>query len=407
MPFIEAKYSRTDSVGTGSSGPAFIQGQTLVDPEQFLTGRNREAFRLDNPFLDPQARALIVAQRALNGQGASNATAISIRENLQGLGARTEEARRETYRIVTGVRGNFWDDWGYELSINYGKLKEKTKILGNLDIQRFLLGMDAVDEGVFNGGPANGNIVCRSQLQDPADVVGYYPWVYGVDAFGAGPDRDHFGDPNAAARLAADVAACVPVNPFGGNFSQDVRNYVLLDTVAKGKTSQLDLLGFVSGDTSNFLNLPGGPIGFVLGAEYRTDNAFYDQDDQVTLGYTFYNAIPTFEAKKSKVKEAFAEIRIPIVKDVPFLQELEVSGAARVSNYNLGNTGTVWAYNGSVIWSPIDGVRFRGNYGRSVRAPNQVELFSEPGQNFAPGFAILARRATSAPVRQFRAANCR
>ena len=113
------------------------------------------------------------------------------------------------------------------------------------------------------------------------------------------------------ARLAADVAACVPINPFGGQFSQAVRDYVLLDTVAKGKTSQFDVLAFVSGDTSSFLNLPGGPIGFVLGAEYRADDLFYDQDDDVTLGYTFYNAIPTFDAPKSKVKEAFGEIRHP------------------------------------------------------------------------------------------------
>src|SRR6185369_13297558 len=104
---------------------------------------------------------------------------------------------------------------------------------------------------------------------------------------------------------------------------------------------------------------------FVLGAEYREDNVFYHQDEQVQLGYTFYNAIPDFRAKKSKVKEAFGEIRIPIVKDVPFLRELELSGAARVSDYNLGNTGTVWAYSASGIWSPVNGLRIRGNYGRS------------------------------------------
>src|SRR4029450_4154960 len=51
--------------------------------------------------------------------------------------------------------------------------------------------------------------------------------------------------------------------------------------------------------------------------------------------------------------------------------------------YKLGNTGTVWAYNGNVVWSPVKGLRFRGNYARAVRAPNQVELFTPFGQNFA------------------------
>ena len=116
-----------------------------------------------------------------------------------------------------------------------------------------------------------------------------------------------------------------------------------------GKTEQFDVMGSSAGDSSrNGSNLPGGPIGFVLGGEYRTDDVFYDQDDEVSLGYTFYNAIPTFEAPKAKVKEAFGEIRIPIIKDEPLLQELEISAAARVSDYNLGNTGTVWAYNGKL-----------------------------------------------------------
>ena len=60
---------------------------------------------------------------------------------------------------------------------------------------------------------------------------------------------------------------------------------------------------------------------------------------------------------KAEVKEAFGEIRLPLLKDLPLIRELEIDGAARVSDYKLGSTGTVWAYNGNVIYSPIDGVR--------------------------------------------------
>ena len=34
---------------------------------------------------------------------------------------------------------------------------------------------------------------------------------------------------------------------------------------------------------------------------------------------------------------------------------------------------TVWAYNGGAQWSPIEGMMFRGNYARAVRAPNLSE----------------------------------
>jgi outer membrane receptor protein involved in Fe transport len=376
VPFVEATFSRTDSIGTGSSGPAFIQGSTL---DGF-----RERIRLDNPFLTSQALAVICQERALAGQTCTNpATRIPLRENLLGLGARTEAARRDTYRIVGGIRGDFLDTWNYEVSVNYGRMDERTQILGNLDIQRFLLGMDA---GV---NPATGQIQCRSQFDPTA-------------AFGIGIDESLA----PGSRLANDIAACVPINPLGGQFSQAVRNYTLLNTTAKGRTSQFDATAFVSGDTSKFFNLWGGPIGFVLGAEYREDNLFYHQDPQVQAGYTFYNSIPDFIAPKSKVKEAFGEVRLPIVKDRPFLNELEVDGAARVSNYSIGKTGTVWAYNGSVIWAPVHGFRFRGNYGRSVRAPNQSELFSAAGQNFAPGFGDPCSSVNIGAGSTYRAQNC-
>jgi len=386
VPFVEAKFARTDSKGAGANGPAFFTGSTMGDPIAFVVANsNRERPRLDNPYLDPTARTLITNQ--ILASGVNNCTFSPLtatdraritagsfrfceRLNMEGLGNREEDARRDTYRIVGGIRGDLGSSWNYEISANYGHLKERTEIKGNLDIQRFLLAMDAVRN-------PSGNIVCASQI-NPARAFGYLPWFY-YQYYGASYPG---ADPNAPTKLANDIAGCQPINPFGGNFTDAQKAYLLQDTVAKGSTSQFDVTAFISGDTGKFFNLPGGPIGLVLGAEYRTDNVTYDQDPLVNLGYTFYNAIPSFRADKSKVKEAFGEIRIPIFKDRPFLRELEVDGAARVSDYNLGTTGTVWAYNVNAIYSPVKGLRLRGSYARSVRAPNQVELFSPAGQNF-------------------------
>jgi outer membrane receptor protein involved in Fe transport len=374
VPFFEGTFSRTDSSGTGGSGPAFIAGTALGDVFQFFGGRNREQIRLDNPYLTTQAVNTICGIRAQRGQACPNSLQFSVNEGLLGLGNRTENARRDTYRIVGGIRGDLGSSWNYEVSANFGQLKERTKILGNLDTQRMLLAMDAVRN------PANGQIVCRSQI-DPSAAFGgttyFYSYAYGNDGI-------HHFDQNFQQRLQQDVAACVPVNVLGGQFTDAQKAYLLRNTVSHGKTQQFDATAFITGDTSKFFNLPGGPIGIVLGGEYRTDNLSYDQDPQVQLGYTFYNSIPTFKAPRQKVKEAFGEIRIPIMKDRPLLRELEIDGAARVSNYNLGSTGTVWAYNANLIYSPISGLRLRGNYARAVRAPNQVELFTPFGQNFTP-----------------------
>jgi outer membrane receptor protein involved in Fe transport len=397
-PFVEAKWSHTKTLGSGSSGPAFINGAALSDPEGLFglgLGMNREQVALNNPYMTPQALSVICAQRTLNGQSCANLnTRISIREVMEGLGNREEEATRDTYRIVGGVKGDFNGDWHYEVSGNYGRLDEKTKILGNLDVQRFLLANDAVRN-------ASGQIVCRSQV-NPAAAIGYFPWVY-LHYYGASYPG---ADPNAEQKLASDVSQCTPINVMGGNFTDAQRAYLLQDTTSTGHTRQLDFTGFVSGDTSKFLNLPGGPVGIVLGAEYREDNLRFDQDPLVQLGYTFYNAIPTFKAPKSKVKEGFGEISVPILKDLPFVHELEVDAAARVSHYNLGTTGTVWAYNVNGIYSPIDGLRLRGNYARAVRAPNQSELFTPEGQNFAPGFADPCSARNIGAGTPNRATNC-
>lgn len=389
VPFVEAKFSRTDSKGAGANGPAFFTGSTMGDPLQFVVANgNRERPALNNPYLDPTTSTLIANQILASGINTCTFTPLTAtdrariaagtyrfceRLNMAGLGNREEDARRDTYRVVGGIRGDLGSSWHYEVSANYGHLKETTEIKGNLDIQRFLLAMDAVRN------PANGQITCASQI-NPARAFGSSPWFYYSYYGSSYPGADNSGHANA--KLANDVAQCTPINPFGGNFTQAQKAYLLQNTVAKGSTSQFDATAFVSGDTGKFFNLWGGPVGIVLGAEYRSDNVTYDQDSLVNLGYTFYNAIPSFHARKERVKEAFGEISIPIVKDRPFLRELEVDGAARVSNYNLGTTGTVWAYNVSGIYSPIEGLRLRGNYARAVRAPNQVELFSPAGQNF-------------------------
>jgi outer membrane receptor protein involved in Fe transport len=350
-PFVEATWSHTTVYGSGSSGSAFISGSVLGD--------SREKLRLDDPYLSAQARQLITTNLiAAGGATPTDATQFSVRQVLTGLGSRAEESYRNTYRAVAGVRGTFNNNWKYEVSANYGEFKENTTILGNLNVQRFLLANDPVRN-------ASGNIVCRSQVDGAANTV---PYVNGQDAI-----------------LAADVAACTPINIIGGQFTPAQKSYLLQNTNSVGKITQFDLNGFVSGDLRQLFSLPGGPIGFSLGGEYRRETNLYRQDPLVSQGFTFYNSIPTFTAPALEVKEAFGEVRIPLVKDIFLLQELTLSGAGRVSKYNT-RAGTVYSYNFGGDWSPIRDIHFRANYARAVRAPNLGELYTPNGQNYAPGF---------------------
>ncbi|HEX8624271.1 MAG TPA: TonB-dependent receptor [Allosphingosinicella sp.] len=365
-PFIEAKYSRTDSLGN-ASGPFFTGNST---------GSPRDGFRTaSNPFLTQQARNIINdyygdyydANGDYGGDGIPDATQFdrrfSIYRNVVEFGNREEEGRRETYRMVAGIRGDLGNSWNYEVSANYGAHRERTNIFGNVDLQRYLLAIDAVRA-------PNGQIVCRSQI-DPSAAVAFENVVVGQEAF-------------AQARLAADVAACTPVNLFGsGNITQANRDYLLSNSSVRAKINQFVFNAFISGNSGKWFELPGGPVGFAAGVEYRKESAFYDQDDFTQTGLSFYNAIPTWDNDDFGVKEVFGEIRLPILRDTPFFHELTVNFAGRISDYK-GATGTVYAYNAGVDWAPVQDLRFRGNYSRAVRAPNLSDLSFPISQNFAP-----------------------
>ena len=316
MPFVEASFVRTNSVGQGSSGPAFITGATIGSAFGYTPPLSTyERPSLNNPYLSDQARTQIIAALVASGANPAaitGATQFTLRRNLTDLGTRTEAAQRDTYRIVAGIRGDLSSHLNYELSANYGAFVEHTQLEGVMNTQRFLLAMDAQRNSA-------GVIVCGSQL----------------NAARAGTDLN-----GNAANLAQDIAACVPINPFGnGNISQAAKNYLLRNTTSYGKLTQLDILGSVSGDTGSFFDLPGGPVRFSAGGEYRRETAVYREDPAVESGYYFYNAIPAFTPPSFAVKEAFAEVQLPLLRDLPFAKELTVGSAARVSNYK-GAAGT-------------------------------------------------------------------
>ena len=402
--FFEGKYARAKVRGS-NFGPSFIQGT-------FTQFDYRERVRLDNPFLTPAQRSTIANAILTSGcntsltvacsgarqtrsdsggigiAGALNAADIAainngtyrfvVSRNLADLSIRDEQFTRDTYRAVIGLRGTFNSDWSYEISANYGRTEESTFATGYLDRQRFMLAMDA---GL---NPVTGQIECRSKF-DPAAKRAY--------------------NASGAARLEADVAACVPYNPFGSADNSAAARYAGASYSNTGWAEQFVVSGFVSGDSSQLFELPGGPVSFAIGGEYRREDAFYDQDANAAAGNTTAVAFGNFDPPAFEVKEAYTELRIPILANTPFFEELTVSGAGRVADYK-GGVGTVYAYNGGVDWAPFDGIKLRANYGRSIRAPNATETFGELIPNFAPGFQDPCRPSNIGAGTSFRGANC-
>jgi outer membrane receptor protein involved in Fe transport len=250
--------------------------------------------------------------------------------------------------VVGGIEGRFNDDWRYELAVNYGQLTSNTTSTNNL----LLFKPDGSNAGFLNAIDATrnaaGQIVCRINAVTVTDP------------------------------------ACVPFNPFGSNVAGNAasRAYVNVDSLYRQTASQFIVSANMSGDLSQLFELPGGPVGFAVGAEYREERANVETDQNTRDGLTFLTAIQPVAYPKLTVKDIYGEIRVPILRDVPGFNLLEVNGAYRYSEYNT-NAGGTHAYNGSVIWSPINDVKFRAAYARSVRTPTPSDLFDPVGQNFA------------------------
>ena len=85
--------------------------------------------------------------------------------------------------------------------------------------------------------------------------------------------------------------------------------------------------------SGELFELPGGPAGFAIGVEHRDQSGRFDPDPVVAAGLgSDIPALPT--SGGFNVNEAYAELRLPLLSDTPFFHRLELTGAARYSDYS-------------------------------------------------------------------------
>jgi len=181
-----------------------------------------------------------------------------------------------------------------------------------------------------------------------------------------GPDSACTGQPGLDG-----VGTCVPFNFFGGagSITPDMMNFVTFIQNDSSKQDMWDASANVSGE---LFELPGGPLGLAFGAEYRELSGRFDPDPVVAAGFS--SDIPAGPTKGTlTVKEAYAELNAPIIKDVTFLKLLELNAAVRISDYS--RSGSTTTFKGQANWKPIKDLRFRGSYAEGFRAPTIGELF--------------------------------
>ncbi len=343
--FSELKYSHNES--TSYSQPTF-DFFLFVEP--------------DYAFLPPNIAAAY-ADAALN---VGSPALLASRDNFD-LGVRAEDIERETLRSVIGIDGDLMDNLSYEVSYVYGKSQIDNDAVNNRLTDRYAAALDAVID------PATGTAVCRSNLDATAEPANLQWQGWNTFTPGAGSAWAGTFTPGAA-------SGCVPINIMGdGAVSAAARNWIMATTTDHSELEQHVVQAFITGNSASWFNLPAGPLGFAAGVEYRKEDSSNEPADLDRGGFTFNNIIEPTKGHYD-VKEAFVEIDIPLVSDVPGIEDLAFDAAYRFSDYSTIGNADSWKI--GLVWRPIGDITFRGTSAQATRSPNIGELFDPGGQTF-------------------------
>ena len=223
---------------------------------------------------------------------------------------------------------------------------------------------------------------------DGSFTVGAHKWYWDVNAvIGFNDAKQSFtGNVNAAnlkralGPVANCTAPCVPVNIFGGAGSITADQLAYITYTERNRSAQ-ELQDYTANLSGDLFDLPAGPVGFAVGYEHRYQKGSYDPDVITAAGLS--SDIPSLPAVGSyNSDEVYGELRVPILKEVPFFYELGIDGAVRYSDFSRGGTKTT--YTGSATWKPVQDLLFRGSYATGFRAPAIGELFGAASRADAP-----------------------
>ena len=308
------------------------------------------------------------------------------------------ETRRDTSRIVAGLEGELNNGWTYEVSANHGRYEEKVTSTGQVIIDRFFAAIDAVTD------PATGRPACRADVDPETPPMntpfGIPRWSEGYFSYTPGSGQ------------------CVPLNIWSGlpGVTPAAADWVTTTTLDELTIGQTVFSAHLIGDSTDRFELPGGPVGFATGVEYREESsrARFDtwQRGAVPSGSPFPagtligevsdngslmfdpSVIVRNEQGKYDATDVFVELSLPILVFEPGFEELTVDVAGRWSNYS--TIGGTESWKANLVWAPVDGFAFRGGVSQAVRAPNITELFG-------PETGATARPADPCDVAQINA----
>jgi len=288
-----------------------------------------------NAFLAPEYQAAMAA---------ANVTQFTFSKMMMQAPPLQPDSHTDGYVANFGVNGAL-KNWKWDVSYVNSRNEQKTRNNANIDLQKAYAALDAVRD------PA-GNVVCRVSITNP----GLYP-------------------------------GCVPLNLFGPTSeSAQALDYILAVTKYDAVTKMNDFGASFAGP---LFSLPAGDVQAAVSGEWRKTSFDLTSNAQPTAranctGLRFNcnantllyisNILADAHNQSQTVYEGAVEADVPVLKDLPFIQSLNVNGAGRYTHYDTSGSVETWKL--GVDWHVNDQVTFRATRSRDIRAPNLNELFA-------------------------------
>ncbi|MBS0383481.1 MAG: TonB-dependent receptor [Proteobacteria bacterium] len=250
-----------------------------------------------------------------------------------------------TDQLMTGLRGNvnlFGQNWTWNVGYNYGHVSR-------LDTNYGLPNQTILNQ---EAGPSFLNADGVVQCGTAANPISF--------------------------------SECTPFDPFN-LFNANTRSVM----AAAASPAMVNTWYLTRGEhaeiSGSLFDLPAGTVSLAAGVSYRkeyTDNTVSnDLLIRQSAGYTCVlgSACTSKLQGGYNVKEAYAELYIPILKDLPFVHALSVDLGDRYSKYSTFGSTNNWKI--GVEYRPIQDLLLRGTISTVFRAPTIADVFGAPASS--------------------------
>lgn len=260
------------------------------------------------------------------------------------LGPRVTRNDTDVGQVTAGFKGNlpFTETWQWDAGARWGKTTANT----------------------FSGG-----YLSSAGL---AQAVG--PSFMGSDG------QVHCGTPDAP------IDGCTPINLFGLNQltgAELERNVAALQalSITPSTHSYGTIRNAFASANGDIIDLPAGALSAAVGLEYYKEYSYFEPDAISKIGdpevgtcLTSQDACASAAKGTQSRKEVYAELLVPIVKDLPFAHSLTLTVGARYSKYDTFGSTTNSKF--AIEYRPIEDLLLRGTVTEVFRAPTIGDLFS-------------------------------